>query len=80
MTTDDAVKRELSQSRQPLQSTTDQGNSPSIETEAGEDTEREKRGRSERWKVEGALHDNHYVLISYVWVWGFQRLTDVKSL
>ena len=34
----------------------------------------EVRDGSERWKVEGAPHDNHYVTISYVWELGFMGL------
>ncbi|KAJ5452127.1 hypothetical protein N7445_000310 [Penicillium cf. griseofulvum] len=61
---------------------------PSNATEAGgctqREREREMRERSGRWKVEVALHNNHYMLISYVWgqmgldlwVYGVQEWAD----
>ncbi|KAJ5211063.1 hypothetical protein N7491_010879 [Penicillium cf. griseofulvum] len=52
--------------------------------QGGVQREREMRERSGRWKVEGALYKNHYMLISYVWdrmgldlwVYGVQEWAD----
>jgi hypothetical protein len=81
MTIDEAVKRELSHSRQPCQQlaiTT----SSSIETEAGEDAVmRSEKREVEDGKVEGALHGDRYTIFLCMgsmglWVYGLQGWTD----